>query len=644
MPKPGVVDVPLEGFISLSVETIINSLSNSLPNEEDARLFRFICKRIGDLYLVRAHERTEGLRQSLQLFMPAIATKRILNVKSVSEEEDVFLDRLHEELTRSNFSLLKQSEYDDACNTEYLLSLTLAMEKHKLDNAFIGRFLRRHITKGDVVDVAEVNRHVLIYKRGVGLDKSVGLFITEKIDVISQQLLSAVGRALLYLPRRFFGRRAGKSAEDDEKDENVRTRPVPRVGLDLLLNQSWKNCFHKLEICEPTFKQLILVYRTSEAARRAVTGEDNIYADVTLKSFKDLPMADFEIVLPMQAPQTRPFDVIQLILAVIITIVYVYLEAQSSTRVRTGNMWEDLQSSMPVITVALSYIAKLVVQWQSNKAAYISMMTEYLYHKSMNTDDGVANQIVAASHEQDWKEAILAYYFLWQCHEGSLNSQELDETIEAYLAKLGDQADFEIDDALRKLSHDGLLQMSTHVLNPVTRLAAVDPYVAIERLNMLWDCHVTKEDLPRMPLLELPDSSQPMRARSASNKLLGKLAFIRGRKHKDKDSAPHSETASAVNVPVTGGNVTAAAPAGPAASRNLNGSNRTSTSSLPLSPAAGAGYGNGGVSKAPAFATVEELQAASANGVDGGAGAGSGRPRTASFEKALRNSKFGLNR
>jgi len=25
------------------------------------------------------------------------------------------------------------------------------------------------------------------------------------------------------------------------------------------------------------------------------TGEDNIYADITLKSFKDIPMADFEV-------------------------------------------------------------------------------------------------------------------------------------------------------------------------------------------------------------------------------------------------------------------------------------------------------------------------------------------------------------
>lgn len=56
---------------------------------------------------------------------------------------------------------------------------------------------------------------------------------------------------------------------------------------------------------------------------------------------------------------------------------------------------------------------------------------------------------------------------------GGQNALELDDECEHFLAKLGDHADFEVDDALRKLLADGLVSIEGKTLAPTTELKAL---------------------------------------------------------------------------------------------------------------------------------------------------------------------------
>ena len=118
---------------------------------------------------------------------------------------------------------------------------------------------------------------------------------------------------------------------------------------------------------------------------------------------------------------------------------------------------------------------------------------------------------------------------------------ELDDECEQFLARSAEQVDFEVDDAVKKLTRDGLLQLHGP-LAPKTRVSAISLRRAVTKLDDIWRYLFVDKDIdcPICPLLT-KDSGAKLAWRR-SGKLAGMLAGLQG---KVMDSMPQTADAEA---------------------------------------------------------------------------------------------------
>ena len=89
--------------------------------------------------------------------------------------------------------------------------------------------------------------------------------------------------------------------------------------------------------------------------------------------------------------------------------------------------------------------------------------------------------IIGAAEDQEWKEAMLAYYGLFTA-PAPLDRAALDQRIESLLTQTFQlSVDFEIDDALGKLARLGILHESEG------RYSVLPPAAAMQQLDRVWD-------------------------------------------------------------------------------------------------------------------------------------------------------------
>ncbi|MDP1584480.1 MAG: TMEM143 family protein [Bradyrhizobium sp.] len=107
-------------------------------------------------------------------------------------------------------------------------------------------------------------------------------------------------------------------------------------------------------------------------------------------------------------------------------------------------------------------------------------VTDNIYYRNVNNNSGIFNYLIGEAEEQEWKEALLAYYCLIVAPQ-PVTRAALDASIEELLLRrFGFPADFEIGEALTRLKRLGLLCESGD------RLSALPLPAAIERLEAEW--------------------------------------------------------------------------------------------------------------------------------------------------------------
>ena len=92
-------------------------------------------------------------------------------------------------------------------------------------------------------------------------------------------------------------------------------------------------------------------------------------------------------------------------------------------------------------------------------------------------------RVLDEAEEQETREVLLAYFYLWR-HAGPAGwtARELDDYVELDLERaLGTAVDFEIEDALDKLTRAGV------VVRTGERYVALPVEAALEKLDDTWD-------------------------------------------------------------------------------------------------------------------------------------------------------------
>jgi hypothetical protein len=133
-------------------------------------------------------------------------------------------------------------------------------------------------------------------------------------------------------------------------------------------------------------------------------------------------------------------------------------------------------------------------------------MAQVLYYQNLDTNAGVLLRIIDEAEEQECREAILAYYFLWRYagEQGWLPSA-LDDYIELELERVAKlKVDFEIGDALDKLE-------KLRIVEKVGEHYRAQPLAkALAMLDYTWDNYF-KYNNPEPEEPPIPDNSQVSR-------------------------------------------------------------------------------------------------------------------------------------
>ncbi|CAN1126609.1 hypothetical protein LINPERHAP2_LOCUS3516 [Linum perenne] len=191
--------------------------------------------------------------------------------------------------------------------------------------------------------------------------------------------------------------------------------------MQILYFISLGNLLSKTTIQEPTFDRIIVVYRLASTKAKVERG-------VYVKHFKNIPMADMEIVLPEKRnPGLTPMDWVTFLVSAVVGLVAVISSIESP---------KDLWVMFAVLSTVIGYCAKTYFTYQQNLAAYQNLITQSMYDKQLDSGKGT---------------------LLHLCDD-VIQQEDLDLRCEELLnEEFGESCNFDVDDAVEKLEKLGII-------------------------------------------------------------------------------------------------------------------------------------------------------------------------------------------
>lgn len=207
-----------------------------------------------------------------------------------------------------------------------------------------------------------------------------------------------------------------------------------------------------------------------------------------LKLFRHIPKADLEMLFPNTRLEMRLIDKLFIGVPAIVGGVPVLAKMAPALFALTIVLgFTNGEINEAAVIAGLSGIVGLGVflfrQWdkfKSRKVLFMKMLSENLYFRNIDNNEGVITRLIDEAEEEEHKEAIIAYTFLYE-RPGS-TAAELDERAEAWLEERFDlDVDFEVDDALAKLERLELAEQ----IDGGYRVVGLDD--ALATLDKRWD-------------------------------------------------------------------------------------------------------------------------------------------------------------
>lgn len=226
----------------------------------------------------------------------------------------------------------------------------------------------------------------------------------------------------------------------------------------------WQNFFRLESIELPEFTRLIMAFRVKAPAdngkKKSSVFQMLDERFVYLKTFKNIPETDLEILLPGSKVRLTKFDRAKILVPTISGMaINGYKLFRSILLLGLAFSWKTWFGIVVLVGGAIGYIVKSVLSYFRTKNNYQSGLTKSLYLKNLDNNLSVLYRILNEAEEQELSEAILAYTFLWKHHEAinGLDSKSLDKLVEQFIQNTVDvDVDFEVHDALGKLARLGL--------------------------------------------------------------------------------------------------------------------------------------------------------------------------------------------
>jgi hypothetical protein len=234
------------------------------------------------------------------------------------------------------------------------------------------------------------------------------------------------------------------------------------------------------------------VHETLASARHG--GQKVRDGAVLFKYFRHIARADLKALFPNARVVRSLFDHLTLgvpaiiggvpiLLKLVSTLTVLFLVAGFYLGVSGGIGDNDTERALAALSGLFALGAFMLRQWGNfhrQSLIHQKQLTDNIYYRNINNNSGTFTYIIGEAEDQDWKEALLAYFCLLTA-EAPLAREALDARVEELLARaFGVTADFEIGSALAWLKRLYLLQEAEG------HFSAVPLVDALARLDRQW--------------------------------------------------------------------------------------------------------------------------------------------------------------
>ncbi|OMO85572.1 hypothetical protein CCACVL1_10098 [Corchorus capsularis] len=403
--KKDIIRLERESVIPIVKKKLINTIADLIESKSEHAEFLKFCQRVE--YTIRAWYliQFDDLMQLFSLFEPVHGADRLeqqdLSPEEIDDLEQDFLKSLLKMINKSNFKITTDEEIDVASSGQYRLNLPIVVN----ESLFI------------------------IFRRGFGIDKMTAFFFKAKLETIIVRLWRSFLKlsGLKFLIRLFFSSKVEPYKKDTAGPTELRIESM-KDGLYI----------ERIRI------EKLKLRRRADADRHET--ERNIY----LKHFKNIPMADLEIVLPeKQNPGLTPMDWVKFLVSAAIGL---------STVVGSLSMPKpDIKIIFGILSAVGAYCLKTYFSFQSNLVAYQSLITRCVYDKQLDSGRGTLLHLCDEVIQQEVKEVIVSFYILMDQGK-ALSKADLDLRCEELIKEtFGASCNFDVDDAVSKLEKLGVL-------------------------------------------------------------------------------------------------------------------------------------------------------------------------------------------
>lgn len=258
----------------------------------------------------------------------------------------------------------------------------------------------------------------------------------------------------------------------------------------------WHKLYRLESVDVPVYQRLVIIFRLHPHKRME---SQNNTRTVYIKIFKNIPKLDLDMLLPGSRVKMSLLDQGKIWFPTLTGVsLALYKIVQGALLVAYASVY-GLVALLGLVGGTVGYGIKSFFGYLRTKDKHQLNLTRSLYYQNLDNNAGVLFRLIDEAEEQEFREAVLAYYLLRQeAGEAGWTEEHLDRQAEAWLLKATSMhVDFEVDDALAKLARLGLVESL-----PGNRLRAVSLDSALAHLSSAW---INKLFTPR----ETPESAIP---------------------------------------------------------------------------------------------------------------------------------------
>ena len=400
--------------------------------------------------------------------------------------ERKFLNSLINSMQKSGFVVLKHIELKlltDIVKESSLYTNHVVIEWEKLNATLLSSYYDKLMLSSHLYDwdVPEYARRCLIFWRGVSMEKEVGFFHLQKLNLLLTKIFKDSG--LEKFVKKFHLLR-----EMDTKTmgESFQLRNNPRISLQmnelhLIEKQSsfvfpkvvsmkhlavrnysllslLKSFFKKEEIIEPSFDEIILVFRLDKSNKNIQNENAN---SIFVHRFFDVKFRDFPAIFPTKKTTRNIVDLLYFLLMAI-SIVSLIISI-STVWAQSTYFDEALLTILFLLSpLVIRYICQLIFSFRSHRT---QQKLSYNYAKhSLNCNKSVLSYIKSESIQHESVSLILIYFFLLES-DGPLDIENLEGLCRQFLSEnFNIPLGYKVEEGIFRLQKLGLVEIVDHKL------------------------------------------------------------------------------------------------------------------------------------------------------------------------------------